>query len=259
MKSGEVLPHASGLFWHRYNGRTTISHNGAAAGFNADVLYFPGQRLSVVCLCNRGDVDATTITRRIAGVYLGRPAPMKPLAPSRPVAADLAGTWESRKGFILSTSIQGDHLVASTGGTTFQLFGNAKSGAFRTKSDGARRYLQRRGRDSVEVWWEGDRKQTFQRLPEISNTEKSVFAGRFLNHDLNLDWKLIVADGALTITTNAGWRIPLTQVAPDRFAVGPWVLRFRRENGTVAGFDLHRERLWNLRFGLYALQHGIQE
>jgi hypothetical protein len=75
-----------------------------------------------------------------------------------------------------------------------------------------------------------------------------VFAGSFQNADLQIDWKLIVADEVLTITTNAGWRILLEPAAPDRFAVGPWVLRFHRENGKVTGFDLHRERLWKLHF-----------
>ena len=36
LRNGERLAHASGLFWGRYRGRRTISHNGMAAGFSAE-------------------------------------------------------------------------------------------------------------------------------------------------------------------------------------------------------------------------------
>ena len=83
LRSGERLAHASGLFWGRYRGRRTISHNGVAAGFSSDVVHFPGERLSVVCLCEGSSVSATEMSRQIADVYLGGGgrAPLVPAGP----------------------------------------------------------------------------------------------------------------------------------------------------------------------------------
>ena len=69
-----------------------------------------------------------------------------------------------------------------------------------------------------------------------------------MNSELNVAWDLITEDGALVITTAAGWRIPLARSAEDRFEVGPWLLEFQHVGTGISGFRLHRERLWNLAF-----------
>ena len=53
--------------WGRYK---TIRQDGAWAGFRSDVVRIPEQHLSVICLCNRSDVDPTAMSRRIARLFL---------------------------------------------------------------------------------------------------------------------------------------------------------------------------------------------
>jgi CubicO group peptidase (beta-lactamase class C family) len=254
LKSGEVLPHASGLFWNTYKGRTTISHDGSVAGFQADVVHFPKEHLSVACLCNRGDVDASSLSRQIAGAYLGAGSPVtnevKSAEMKHALAADLSGKWESRQGFILSTEVEGDHLVASLAGEKHVMSPQPKKNEFIEASDGGSLLLRRPGPDVIQLGWEGDRLNSFTRLrmtPPVSQ-EVSQYAGRFFNDDLNLEWDLVVTEGSLLITTAAGWRIPLTEAAPDRFEVGPYLLEFEREGGRISGFALHRQRVWRLQF-----------
>ena len=254
LRSGEVLPHASGLFWGRYKGRATISHNGAVPGFQADVVHFPKEHLSVVCLCNRGDVDAASLSRQIAEAYL-RAGPPNASAPPRQVDGralppDLSGKWESRQGFVLSTTVEGVHLTASLAGESHVMSLDRKQKAFITESDSFPLFLRRRGKDVVELGLEGDRPNSFRRLrpTEPNPLQLGRYTGNFENDELNVKWNLVLADGSLLITTNAGWRIPLAQAAEDRFEVGPWLLEFERENGRISGFTLHRERLWGLVF-----------
>jgi hypothetical protein len=62
-------------------------------------------------------------------------------------------------------------------------------------------------------------------------------------------YRVAVEDGRLWLTTGSGWRTALDAVGADRFLLGPWTLRFVRDaDGTVGGLELHRARLWNLRF-----------
>lgn len=108
--------------------------------------------------------------------------------------------------------------------------------------------LRRRGKDTLELGWEGDRPNSFARIrTAIPNSpDLNQYAGRFKNEELHLEWNLLVSGGSLLITTPAGWRIPVVEAAPDRFEVGPWFLEFERTGGKVSGLALHRERLWKL-------------
>jgi CubicO group peptidase (beta-lactamase class C family) len=223
LRNGERLAHASGLFWGRYRGRRTISHNGMAAGFSADLVYFPGERLSVVCLCEGDSVSATALSRRIADVYLGAGG----RASLAPAGRGLEGKWISRQGFVMT--VRGESV--SLGGAEY-----ARPGLL---------VLRRRGRDGLDVGFAGDRMTRFRRMvgEELALTGADGYVGRFSNDELGVRWEFVVAEGRLVLTTAAGWRIPLEAVARDRFAVGPWLLEFGAD-----GLRLHRERLWNLEF-----------
>ncbi len=243
LSTGEVLPHASGLFWGRFQGRKTLSHNGSVSGYQADVVNFPKERLSVVCLCNRGDVDANSLSRQIAEAYLGTGRTVGKTM-HKP-AADLAGKWQSRQGFVLTTKVEDDKLTATLQGEAHVF--SRELGHHALAGDGLT--LRRRGKDTLELGWEGDRPNRFQRMPAATRAHDSgEYIGRFVNDELAVAWDLRVEKGVLVITNAAGWRIPLQQAVEDRFEVGPWLLDFERKSGQVVGFRLHRERLWNLRF-----------
>lgn len=221
LRSGETLTHASGLFWGRHRGRRTLSHNGLAAGFSADFVHFPGERLSVVCLCAGYSGSATVLSRRIADVYLGAGRRTRVAL----VGPGLEGKWISREGFVMTV---GRDRV-SLGGVEYGRPGEL--------------VLRRRGRDGVDVGFEGDRMTRFRRLTgeQLAVRGLSVYGGVYRNEELGLRWEFVVEEGRLVLTTAAGWRIPLEAVARDRFVVGPWGLEFGAQ-----GLRLHRERLWDL-------------
>jgi CubicO group peptidase (beta-lactamase class C family) len=254
LSSGELLPHASGLFWFRYKGEWTLSHNGSVEGFQADAIHFPKEHLSIVCLCNRGDVDAASVSRQIADVYLGlnltQVRSTERQAVRRILSPDLSGKWESRQGFILSTKVEGSQLIASVAGERYAMSWDSRQKEFAAVSGSFRFLLRPRGRDSIELGWAGARPNSFTRVRERMRDPQDLnqYTGRFINEDLHFEWKLLVSSGSLLITTSAGWRIPVAQTAPDRFEVGPWLLEFERAKGTIAGLAVHRERLWTLRF-----------
>jgi hypothetical protein len=97
-----------------HKGLTAVSHGGSWAGYRAELIRFPKQRLSVICLCNRGDGNPGAKARQVADLYLASemtsaaPAPkpqtppaQKPATPPPPglTAADLglAGTYYSEE------------------------------------------------------------------------------------------------------------------------------------------------------------------
>ena len=70
LNDGEVLDYAFGLGHGTYRGLKTVSHGGSFVGFRAEMVRFPDERFTVICLCNRGDANPTRLSYAVADVYL---------------------------------------------------------------------------------------------------------------------------------------------------------------------------------------------
>ena len=55
------------------NGKPIVTHGGAWAAYRAELLRVPGEKLVVVCLCNRDDLAPQQLARRIALAALRAP------------------------------------------------------------------------------------------------------------------------------------------------------------------------------------------
>ena len=70
LTSSDTLPYALGLRHGEYRGLSTVSHGGAFVGYRAEMLRFPSERFTVVCLCNVSIANPTRLARRVADVLL---------------------------------------------------------------------------------------------------------------------------------------------------------------------------------------------
>lgn len=70
LESGEELDYAGGLYVWRYRGLPAVSHAGAFVGFRSEMLRFPEQRLTVICLCNLSSARPTRLAQAVAELYL---------------------------------------------------------------------------------------------------------------------------------------------------------------------------------------------
>jgi hypothetical protein len=70
LASGDTLDYALGLVHGSYRGLATVRHGGAWVGFRAEMIRFPEQRFSVICLCNLASASPSRLAERVADVYL---------------------------------------------------------------------------------------------------------------------------------------------------------------------------------------------
>jgi CubicO group peptidase (beta-lactamase class C family) len=81
LNSGKNLDYAKGLFVGTYRGLHFVGHGGSWGGYRAQLLRFPDQHFSVVCLCNVANATPDKRARQIADVFLAaemkepKPAP----------------------------------------------------------------------------------------------------------------------------------------------------------------------------------------
>lgn len=68
--NGDTLDYALGLRHGMHGGLPTVSHAGAFVGYRAQLPRFPGQRFSVICLCNVSTANPTRRAYEVADVYL---------------------------------------------------------------------------------------------------------------------------------------------------------------------------------------------
>src|ERR1700745_4157418 len=80
LNNGKTLNYAKGLFVGIYRGLRFVDHGGSWGGYRAQLLRFPEQHLSVVCLCNVGDSSPEKRAFQVAETYLGALMKERPAA-----------------------------------------------------------------------------------------------------------------------------------------------------------------------------------
>jgi CubicO group peptidase (beta-lactamase class C family) len=68
---GKPVYYGFGWFLDPYQGHTRMWHTGSTLGFRTVIERFTGDKLSIIILCNRTDVDPEALALKTADVYLG--------------------------------------------------------------------------------------------------------------------------------------------------------------------------------------------
>lgn len=100
-----------GMYLWRLRGSDMIGHTGQIDGFASALAYLPKQDVTVVVLANNDNVDARTMSRRLAAIALGQPyaAPVAVTATDESLAA-LQGSYRI-DGTTLQTLTVKDHQL----------------------------------------------------------------------------------------------------------------------------------------------------
>ena len=104
LNNGKKLSYAEGLVVEDYKGLKLISHGGAWAGYRAELIRFPEQKFSVICLSNLATFNPSRLARQVADVYLADQ--FKPPAQSAQSQPPNRSEAPERKDPIKLTSVQ---------------------------------------------------------------------------------------------------------------------------------------------------------
>jgi len=253
LRSGMPVRYAGGLVLGKFRGVPAIGHDGVMPGARSDLVRFPFQHTTVICLCNRGGAESESLSRNIASIYLQgklkrrlQPADIDYATSGFP---DLAGVWESKQGWILRAWSALDRLSVASPQGWFELAPLNHNELF-SDSGGWRIVLTRLSSDRIRLDRNGEPPVFYDRLPSAPPRPGGFgyLAGEYHSADADATWQ-ITADRGRIFATIGNWQIPLYPAGPDRFAGGPWSLHFAFDpDGRVKGIELHRSRLWNLWF-----------
>jgi CubicO group peptidase (beta-lactamase class C family) len=114
--------YACGLHVNRVNSHLMIEHDGNNIGYDADMVYYPEERIAVIVLGNLNGTVTGEMTKALAAVAHGEPPPIpsvhREIPLSKEVLARYAGTYQFPH-YSLKMVPEGNHLLAEfdNGGT----------------------------------------------------------------------------------------------------------------------------------------------
>ena len=66
LNNGKQIAYALGLEIGTYRGLPIVEHGGALFGYRTEILRFPEQRFTVLCLCNLSSADPSAFSRKVS-------------------------------------------------------------------------------------------------------------------------------------------------------------------------------------------------
>jgi CubicO group peptidase (beta-lactamase class C family) len=254
LNDNKQISYALGLELGMYRGLRIVEHNGALFGYRTEILRFPEQRFTVVCLCNLSSVSVGNVSRTVADVYLAEKMQAEanslgsPVKQSFPDPTPFAGQYlDPRTHSVYSFTTSSGSLAAwgsnlrRVGPNQFKDLGTGTI-TFSTSESDSRVSLEM---DGMTVF-AGDR----IRQLNLSQTALAAFAGVYNSHELDATYQLSMNNGSLMI--RSGWSKPVTMVpiAEDEFSAGDLgILVFHRTSRrSVSGFKVFAGNARNISF-----------
>jgi CubicO group peptidase (beta-lactamase class C family) len=69
--AGTPVSYGFGWFLDPYRGHPRMWHYGDTISFHSYIVRFPGDKLSVIVLCNRTDLDPESLALKTANLFIG--------------------------------------------------------------------------------------------------------------------------------------------------------------------------------------------
>ncbi|MBT9163150.1 MAG: Penicillin-binding protein 4* [Chloroflexi bacterium] len=264
LNSGERLDYAFGLIIGDYNGMRMVSHGGAFVGFRAEMIRFPEQEFTVICLANLSSINPGQLARQVADVYLadqvkargnGTVEPQRIELPAQELQ-DKVGLYHSPiTNEILKIFMQEEGLAAEKSGFAF-ILAPVSPLKFRAVEAPVSIEIQFERSDRNQPWSvrlliEGKKPDTLQRVEVVSPTadQLTAYVGDYFSAELQTTYRIVLEDDKLFARYRNSPPDSLQPAQSDIFRVGGVMLHFlRNDAGEVEGFVVNAGRVRNIRF-----------
>ena len=257
LNNGQPANYGFGIAIEDFRGTKAFGHGGADAGYRADVVRFPAQKLAVSVACNFAEATPNVYSRAVASILIGgqlAPIPAPATRASVSVSASrlgqVAGVYKS------PTSDQAYRLAVKDGKLVLENFDLplepidpnhfAVAGdvaQFDGPADGVptgMRLVQ--GRTVID---------SMSRMPVFAPDAASLgdYLGEYWSDELRVSYAVVRNDTILVLKPFKHPPAPMVPAFQDAFLAGPMgTIRFTRAKGRVTGFLVTRGRVRNVAF-----------
>ncbi|MCH7643704.1 MAG: serine hydrolase [Myxococcales bacterium] len=270
LNDGRNIPYAAGLEIGAYGGLRFVAHSGSWVGFKAQLLRFPEQRFSVICLCNDESANPTALALQIADLYL---ADQFETTPKRPVVvahrdedpAAPAAEFAAKEGLyrepvthaIARVTAGGPGLLVDQGWERsayapigHDIFRSADRDVGFT-ADLVFAEKKRAAPERFQLVQFAELSLDFERIDPYSPSldELKGYTGTYYSEELETTHRVYLEDGRLYLKYRRSPQTPLQPTLKDQFTLNAMRVEFERESqGGVSGYGIWYDRAWSVRF-----------
>lgn len=269
LNNGKKLDYALGLGITDYKGLKLVSHGGAFVGFRADMLRFPEQNFSVICLANLANINPSQLARKVTDIYLAehlKQEPEKTQEQPRFIALppeklkSFAGAYRNPKTKTLwRISLRKDQLRVNSPSLQFRIMPVSERLFYAVKAPVELsvefQEQKKEGRPTVKVIVAGGEPSYFQPITLIKPTadELTAYTGRFYSDELDVAYEVYMRKNKLYLRhENPHKDYPKRAFSPilkDEFQVGRLDLFFQRDGqGKIISYTVNAGRVKNIKF-----------
>jgi len=265
LNNGKKLDYAFGLVVTQHKGLKLIEHGGAWMGYRAQMIRFPEQKFSAICLANFSNINPSELCFKVADIYLANNfireiEPKKPAAQPKPIILtekqlkDKVGDYyDPESGQLAKFSIENKKLtlhsmrynvvLSPITETTFVSLDAPVeiSIDFLEKEKEIRAKI---GRGEPVIL------KSIERIP-LNPAQLNEYTGIYYSDEFEVIYNITIQNNMLLIKIQHGdFTIPLEPVIKDRF-LGPmqtFFNFFRDEQNKIKGFTVKAGRVRNIKF-----------
>lgn len=269
LNNGKPNRYASGLFIESYRGRKLIEHSGGIAGYRAVLARYPEQDLSVAVLANTADINAVSLGRKVADIYLGgAPSPSPDATVTAPAPKEVVidpAYFQALRGYYALTPQVGIDITVDDGALMLRVSGQQK---VRLYPSAKREFFMKVVNASISfnapdndgvvagivLHQDGqDLPATRGAVPVPSKVEDYV--GEFHSDELHVLYNVFLEDGRLMLTYPRG-TVPLDYAGDGAFLAplsSAATVTYQCTPGGCSGFTVSNGRVRNLQFTKVAI------
>jgi CubicO group peptidase (beta-lactamase class C family) len=268
LDDGEKTNYAFGLAVENYKGLKTIAIGGDFLGYRAELLRFPDQKFSVICLFNVSRVSPAVIARQVADIYLadqfkpqavgeGQSGGAKFIQLSEQELKNKTGAFLDpilRRFWTLNIE-EGKLVVSAINGMRFRI-APVSANEFREFQVPVRIDVsfENRGegeRPLMRLSIDRQKSHVFEPVKLVTPTpvELAEYAGEYYSDEAQVNYTVGVENDRLVVTARRMPKLVLSPAIKDEFLFGGFNFDFTRDRqNRVTGFLLDTERSINVRF-----------
>lgn len=265
LSSGDTLDYALGLSHGFFKSLKTISHGGAWGGFRAYYLQFPEEDLAIAVMGNLGSLSTGQKARQIAEIMLKDKLENKESKSKKETAiaeipkteflfTQLVGKYEIEPGVEFNIIVKNDSLnitqlwnqesynINRTIGNTFHI--PDEDNISFTFTDLNNNFSQK-----ITVIQNG-RETVCKRKKEFDGTNIKIkeYAAKYYCEELDATYQVFIEEGMLKTKFENNEAITLSMYAIDQLTCDLGLLRFKRNDAKISGFEIDAGRVKNLKF-----------
>lgn len=255
--------YAFGLVVGEYRDLKVVSHGGGFVGFRAEMVRFPEQHCSVICLSNLSSIQPWDLALQVADIYLVDQFPKEKSLEAKAEfislpeehLQDKVRVYRNPKtGAIYELFLKDGELMADAFGFSFQL---APVSRTQFRAVGAPVNINIEFETPVNkpllmhVSISNQMIQTFEVIKpvELMPNQQAEYVGDYYSDELQVTYKVVMEGKKLFFKHKNAPEKPLIPTFKDEFSVADLNIQFIRDKqNQVVAFIINSERVKNKRF-----------